>query len=192
MEQLALECKLSSTSLGERTTEPHLLPESIPSALNNKFSLQFFPWQRFFRARFKSLTLHWRPFPLCPLCGPTEQLVIIPPDNEWWDRHQKEDSHCPSSEATISAPWAIFFFLGPIFSQTFNYFFVSCLVSLGDSATAYPYQPWLWGWDGVWVFLVYIYGPLWMGTHGLASREYPASPSGPWIFLYTGAGHMHL
>lgn len=39
---LGTQSQLSSASLGERTTEPHLLPESIPSVLDNfKFSLHF-------------------------------------------------------------------------------------------------------------------------------------------------------
>ena len=57
-------------------------------------------------------------------------------------RCQVGDSNCPPSEATISAPEP--FFLGLIFPQPFNYFFVSCLVLWGWLQSLTPYQPRMW------------------------------------------------
>lgn len=140
---LGTQSQLSSASLGERTTEPHLLPESIPSVPDNfKFSLHFIllPDKDFSELRLNRSRC---------IGGLSRFVLFVVPQNSWSPFPltmngetviKKEDSHCPSSEATISAPWAIFFFL-VLFSPKPSITSLFLALSLGDSATVYPYQP---------------------------------------------------
>lgn len=140
---LGTQSQLSSTSLGERTTGPHLLPESIPSVPDNfKFSLHFIllPDKDFSELRLNRSRC---------IGGLSRFVLFVVPQNSW-----SPFPPAMNGETVIKKRTAIvllqkqqsqllepFFFSWSYFLPNLQLLlcFLPCL--LGISATVYPYQP---------------------------------------------------
>lgn len=135
--------QLSSTSLGERTTEPRLLPESSPSVLNNfKFSLRFF---FFFPDKdFSELCLNRS---RCTEAFSLFFLFVVLQNSwssfprQWMARPSSKRGQPLSSFRSNNLSSLSHFFFLVLFSPKPSITSLFLALSLEDSATAYPYQP---------------------------------------------------